>query len=424
MKNLKSLFGLALLGCFSFISSVVAEEPFRPKAGEFPPIEKAHTYRGELIFVDHATRRGSIRVQSTGMFRRNNPHPFALLPYGMVRYHGAPADLRDVPLGTVMHAKGYLPPDPKTSSVPIYPIGNKNKDMNHYRGVGVEPAENHILLLEDEPSYCQRNGLVWKLNEIEVKKNEWLLTGKRVPKKGMDEKVKEEAFTLDAATRIWRGRELLTPAEMFVDGLWPSEGKKSLKDQAVLLGLNFKPTPDGIFTRFHVTDIWLDDKSTERAAQKQREVHKAFIHARWVPAYVDKVEYGKYGRAKVTATLFGGLDESIYSEFKKDDEAIMNAVELTLKHTGASYGPAHISSRGKILDIKRLTGDIPMASSGVQIRFETDLIIEGIRKGRVVKVRPKSWPALKLPREEIIWNHGTTHEDRFPTPTIFYEYKP
>ena len=424
MINMKSILGISLFCCFLFSNSALAEEPFRPKTGEFPPIEKAHSYRGEIIFVDHATRRGSIRVQSTGMFRRNNPHPFALLPYGMVRFHGAPADLRDIPLGTIMHAKGFLPPDPKISSVPIYPIGNKNKDMGHYRAVGVEPAENHILLLEDEPSYCRSNGLVWKLKEMELNNNEWILTGTREPKKGGDPKAKEESFTFDAATRIWRGRELLSPADMFADDTWPTEGKKSLEGQQVLLGLNFKPTPDAIFTRFHVTDIWLDDKATERAAQKQTEVHKAFMKSRWVPAYVDKVEYGKYGRAKVTATLFGGMDESIYSEFRKGEDAIMNASELTLKHTGAGYGPAHIASRGKFLDVTKVSGDIPLASSGIQVKFETDLIIEGLRKGRVVRVRPKSWPALKLPREEVIWNHGITHEDRFPTPAIFQKYKP
>ena len=46
------------------------DEPFRPEAGKFPPVEKAHSYRGELVFVDHATRRGSIRVQGRRHFGR------------------------------------------------------------------------------------------------------------------------------------------------------------------------------------------------------------------------------------------------------------------------------------------------------------------------------------------------------------------
>ena len=63
------------------------EEPFRPESGKFPPLEKAHSYRGELVFVDHANRRGSIRIQGEGMYFRNKPHPFAMLPYGIIRYH-------------------------------------------------------------------------------------------------------------------------------------------------------------------------------------------------------------------------------------------------------------------------------------------------------------------------------------------------
>ncbi|MGA1618529.1 MAG: hypothetical protein ACO37F_08450, partial [Pirellulales bacterium] len=58
-----------------------AEEPFRPQAGVFPPLAQAHSYRGQLIFLDHANRRGSLRVAGDGMFFRNSPHPFAMLPY-------------------------------------------------------------------------------------------------------------------------------------------------------------------------------------------------------------------------------------------------------------------------------------------------------------------------------------------------------
>ncbi len=103
--------GLALF----LIASVTTadDEPFRPEAGKFPPVEKAHSYRGELVFVDHANRRGSIRVAGTGKFYRNDPQPFAMLPYGVIRYHGAPADLRDIPLGTVMHVRAFLPACPQ-----------------------------------------------------------------------------------------------------------------------------------------------------------------------------------------------------------------------------------------------------------------------------------------------------------------------
>ena len=111
----KYSFVLCLIITLSATSIAVTDEVFRPEVGKFPQLEKSLSYRGELVFVDHANRRGSIRVQASGMFFRNDPHPFAMLPYGIVRYRGAPADLRHIPLGTVMHVRAFLPPDPKIS---------------------------------------------------------------------------------------------------------------------------------------------------------------------------------------------------------------------------------------------------------------------------------------------------------------------
>ena len=408
---------LLLAGC----AANAADELFRPEAGKFPALEAAHSYRGELVFVDHANRRGSLRVQGSGMFFRNDPHPFALLPYGIVRYHGAPADLRDIPLGTVIHVRAFLPPDPKISAVPVLPVNSKKLDGNHNRGAGTAPAENHVLLLEDEPSRCQREGVVWKLKEVDLKNHAGMVTASLEPKQGVGGKATEEKLTFDAATRIWRGRECLGIEELIAEGAWPAEGKKSLGGQAVLLGFTWKPTPDGIFTRFHISDIWLDDAAMQRAAHNQSETHKAFIRSRWMPAWIDAVEYGKFGRATVTATLFGGMDDSLYADFSKGSSAMMNAVENTLKHTHGAYGPAHMASRGSILEVIKKPGDAPLGSSGIQIRFETDLIIEGIRPGRTVRVRPSSWPQVQVPREEYL-NDGSNLEERFPTPAIFPKY--
>jgi len=402
-------------------------EPFRPEAGKFPPLEKAYSYRGELVFVDHANRRGSIRVQGAGTYFRNAPHPFAMLPYGIVSYHSAPADLRDIPLGTMLHIRAFLPPDTKISAVPVLPVANREKTAG-YSGTGIAPAENHVVLLEDEPSYCQRVGMVWKLKEVDLKNNEGMIVASREPKASReaetrgDAKASEETLTFDAATRIWRGRECLGPADLIAEGIWPASGKKLLDGQAVLLGISWKPTPNGVFSRFHMSDIWLDETSTQRAAQNQNETHKAFIRSRWMPAWVDAVEYRKFGHATVTATLFGGMDAALYADFQKGSECYMNGSENTLKHAGGAYGPAHMASKGPIVDVIKTNGDTPLGSSGIQIRFDTDLIIEGIRPGRVVRVRPASWPTVDLPREEYLGDGTFSHEDRFPTPAIFPKY--
>jgi hypothetical protein len=393
-----------------------AAEIYRPVAGKFPDLEKAHTYRGELVFVDHVNRRGSLRVLGVGVFRRNDPHPFAMLPYGMIRYHGAPADLRDIPLGTILHVTAYLPPDPKLSSVPVLPVDNKDRDANHYRGIGVFPAENHVLLLEDEPSYCLRMGMTWKLKGVDLEKPATPILATLEPKQDGDAKPAEQKLTLDNATRIWRGREALSVADLI------AEGKKTFEGQSVRLGLVWKPCPDGIFLRLHISDIWLDDASLQRAAQNQTETHKAFIRSRWMPAWVDSVEYGKFGKAKVTVTLFGGMDPSLYADFQKANTARINAAENTLKHAGGHYGQAHLASRGPIADVIKLPGSAPMGSSGIQVVMETDLIIEGIHPGKVVRIHPGPWAAVDLPREEYLGDGEFRLEDRFPSPAIFPKY--
>ena len=73
----------------------------------------------------------------------------------------------------------------------------------------------------------------------------------------------------------------------------------------------------------------------------------------------------------------------------------MNAVENTLKHTAGALRPrAHGLDGAPSWTSPRAAEKRPLGSSGIQIRFETDLIIEGIRPGRIVRVRPASWPQV------------------------------
>ena len=75
-----------------------------PKPGIFPPIGAGIHYNGDLVISDPMNRRGALRKSQHAL-----RHYFAMLPYGMVWYHGAPADIRDIPLGTHLHGRFMLP---------------------------------------------------------------------------------------------------------------------------------------------------------------------------------------------------------------------------------------------------------------------------------------------------------------------------
>ncbi|MFO1065281.1 MAG: hypothetical protein U0892_15555 [Pirellulales bacterium] len=125
-------------------------------------------------------------------------------------------------------------------------------------------------------------GKRWRLKELDMQNGQGLVTGRLESKEGGTAKTDDEKMTLDASVRIWRGRECISMDEMISEGAWPAAGKKSLDNQSVLLGVTWRPTPDNIFTRFHISDIWLDDVSMQRASHNQTEVHKAFIRSRWM----------------------------------------------------------------------------------------------------------------------------------------------
>ena len=152
---IRLIIGLVLLIA---ATRAAAEEPFRPEPGKFPPLAEAKSYRGELVFVDHVNRRGSLRLHVDGHYHEGKLHHFTMLPHGMIYYRGAPAALRDIPIGTILYGRFFLPPDPRTSAVPVV----KGKHVT-------QPRENHAALLEDGPSLCLRESKAWKLKEVEIK---------------------------------------------------------------------------------------------------------------------------------------------------------------------------------------------------------------------------------------------------------------
>ena len=163
VSPLIAAFSLAL--CLLTTSVARAADPaaYVATLEEFPPANAGVDLAGELVTVDHVNRRGGLRLDGDFSEDRYHSAPtfsFLLMPYGTVSYHGAPADLHDVPLGTRLVGRFVLPPAGDTAIAPV-PPQHKN----------YVPEHNRAIRLEDDFSHDVRTGRAWKLQAFDRDKD-------------------------------------------------------------------------------------------------------------------------------------------------------------------------------------------------------------------------------------------------------------
>jgi hypothetical protein len=345
-----------------------------PKPGEFPPLEKAHSIAGELVFADHVNRLGVLHLVCNGDFefyRGASPHRFALLPYGIVRYHGAPAELRDIPIGTVLHGGFYLPP---AGDKTVPPLQGRYRENYIY---------THALSLEDDFSFYQRQGRGWKIESVDLKNGKLQVSPTGTAAKDAPGLTGPQSFHINPTTRVWSGRQVGR-----LEDLKPG--------QEVQVNLTW--CPDWVNIDFLCRDIWLDDESRRLATEHQRQVHIEHMKTRWLPGWIDSVERGDPPHSgKVTVTLFGGMDPSLYEVFLGPTEEVQVAPATDTLRTNWQHGS---KVRPKTFEVQRVENP-PLGSSGLRITFPVEFLIEGLRPGRMVRIRHGSWPdKVELPASE------------------------
>lgn len=365
-----------------------------PAYGAFPT-EPGVAWMGELINVDPVNRRGVIRpggVVTPDRYNRFPGQPFALLPYGMVSYHGAAAELRDVPLGTVLHGEFYLPP-PGDHSVPR-PTSKAKGDAQR-NAYFVE--QTHALRLEDDVSYYRRHGQAWRIDGFETsdKDGRRFLLVTSVGNKAPAGLSGPQKFCIDKSTRVWKGKEFAS-----LEDAQPG--------QTVQVNLTWDPGWG--YASFHVLDLWLDERAIDVAAEVQRQTHLRYQRYHWLPGWVDKVTYHAdqpNGSATVSVTLFGGLDASLYDEVGRSRTAQIAIAEPTLR----TWRKDQDAQGGRVEEVLKLPNP-PAGSGPVQIRVHVRQALEGFRAGGIVRVGLADFPAGVLPPEERI--NGLEDRDRAP----------
>lgn len=266
---------------------------YQLKPGEFPPVGSEHRVQGELIAADF--------IHRTGQFRSDETHGlvnFSLLPYSLVYYLNAEADLRDIPLGT--HLEFYL--------------------------------------------YQDTNGDFTKAVVIH-----------------------------DRATRL------------------TDHGLEESKDGAA------------------------QSDADPSATQQQRKKHTAFIKQRGLAARVDRVE-GK----NVVVTLLGdpaGLRAFLKDERIEPEKWVHHGVKAAVANEELrTYNPPVDNEASEVLEYHALPTD-RYGCSGIQWTIRPSLLLEGFRKGRIVRIfADYSWPIEDMPCGESLYTErpGAKMEEESP----------
>ena len=336
---------------------------FQLVEGGFPPEGSAHYFSGELFDVDHIERQFVMRVDRTDSQNRSHfdlPVAARMIPYGSVTYHGAPAALKDVPLGTHLHGWFYVK-DPNDKTKPLEIFHNRRS---------YEADFTRCFRLEDDFSYRVRRKEIWRIEEVNTDENQLTVQlmrdGKPVGK--------PETYDLQESTRVWQGRGFTTFDDL-------------QKGQLV----QFNITWATLYGPGRIVEIWLDEESRSLATEHQLKKHRLYIRQRGLAGWVDAVDNKN---RVVTVTFFGGVDPTLFDDLQKGGSV---GVAVALENT-RTYDPVNDRKRGPILDIK--TVPVEPGSSGVQIQVQPDLLLEGYRPKRIVRVFPGNWPVIALPREE------------------------
>ncbi len=353
--------------------------------GAFPPPGSGHAISGELIRVDHLERRFHLRVDrddSQGAGNLDLPIDATMLPYGSIGYHGAPAALQDIPLGT--HLRGvfyHRSPNDKTP-----PLANHNLHGRQSKEVDF----NRCLRLEDDFTHHQRASQLWKIESVDPKGMK--LTARL--HQGNQPIGEPKTFDLQQSTVVRQGRGV---AEL--NALKPG--------QRVLFSLTWAT----LFGPGRLLEIWLDDESRQLTTAQQTKRHHDHIRERGLPGWIEAADDAA---EVVTITFFDTFDPALFEDLKlvheatigwpltkepKDPKAPKGTIAVA-RESLLMYDPNNDRHGGSILKTEKLPprpGD-----SGVRIQVQCDILLEGYRPRRIVRFFPAAWPAKFPPLEERI----------------------
>jgi hypothetical protein len=349
---------------------------YQPKPGEFPPHHSDRRISGELVAADFIHRTGQFRTSKTGELVE-----FTMPPYGAVNYLNAEADLRDIPLGAFF-------------------LFFLNQDQ--------QGGFTRLATMQDQFTMDASHAFTYRLNEVRAGEGKLLTTKQSLPKNQPDLGQKE--LLLKPETRLWKGDRQVKLADL-------------ARGEELLFNLTGKTADSPGWC----TDIWVGAETHQAATAGQRQKFAEFTKRRGVPGWIDRTEGNK-----VTLTFFSG-DTRAFKEFYASEFAVGKETRVCVANDELrTWNPPVDGERGSIVAVKSLPQD-GYGCSGLRITTTVSNMLEGFRKGRVVRVFGPGWKAQdefygeslmgygfgRMLDHELIENVAKEYPDQFPFRTDY-----
>jgi hypothetical protein len=328
---------------------------------------------GELIALDHINREGVLRIDRYDDQRRtqwDRPHPFILQADARVMYHGAPAELRDIPIGTHLHGVFHEGPEVRQYAAHYVPVLAGSDRRGPYL------AFSRVSMLEDDFSRDVRLKRLWRVDTCDITAGKLTVTGLDA-----DGGPHASATILDIGpeARIWKHKALASLSDI-------QPGMKVLANLTICT----------LFGPGRVVELWLDDESRAAATAHQLEVHRRYQRTRGVPGRIEKVD-NELG--SVTVTVFPSVAPKLLEDFTAIGITRIAPAEESLR----TWWPINDRQSGPSIAHRAADGTL-----SVTVTVSKGRMVEGFRPGRVVRLWPgdgqvlNSWPLMDAPREESL----------------------
>jgi len=348
----------------------------------FPEPDAAYSISGELTMVDHLNRMGILRDDRTdaqNKYHQDLPHHFTMLPYGMVYRCGAPATLKHIPLGTHLHGQFHIGPK-GGYRVNLQNTNYSAQVKNSPNAFSPDSQYSHALRLEDDFSFYQRQGAIWKIVSIDQETRKLVaerISGDTAADEGL---TGMQTFDFDSATRVWKGRSIANVADL-------EHG------QDILFNLTWAT----LYGPGRLKEVWIGMEAQELATQLQEHTFAENQRIRGFGARVLHVEHQGQTQGVVRAVLYQGFRESDLQSFKPKTTGSLIVVEPNLR----SHDQGNDAINVRYQAFPKIENP-PPGHSGYEVEFHTHQLLEGIRPGRSIRLRAAGAPRITLPREERV----------------------